>query len=196
MSISACGSTCGLFFVDGNVVQDVVGLGQEMGLEEHLLRFRVGVDEGADLVRRESFRSPIPVCLVEELALVALISIAQYVAIYARQLGSLAAFPELAYGEIPAEKLRVHARGRGKQAGKERLRPMKLCRVGSRIDQLELRQAAKQGLMVFEVGEEADKAITTKVAIDKRGDRMIGARFWMMQEYGKAVHEIAFRYRL
>ena len=65
MSISTYGSASVQVFVAGDVVQNVVGLGQEMGPEGHLLWFWSGVDEGPDLVRRESFDSPIPVRLSE-----------------------------------------------------------------------------------------------------------------------------------
>jgi hypothetical protein len=54
MSISADSSTSAPVFVDGNVVQNVVGLGLEMGLESHFLLLRTRVDEGADLVSEES----------------------------------------------------------------------------------------------------------------------------------------------
>ena len=93
--------------------------------------------------------APLPVCFGKEFALVALVSVPQNVTISTRKLAGLAAFPELADGEIPAEMLRIHARRWSKQARKERLCPMKFCGVGSRIDHLELRKAAEQGLVVF-----------------------------------------------
>ena len=49
MSVRVDGSTSAPVFVDGNVVQNVVGLGQEIGLEGHLLSLRTGVDEGRDV---------------------------------------------------------------------------------------------------------------------------------------------------
>ena len=110
MSISAHGSAFALVFAAGNVVQNVVRLGQKKSLEGRFLLLWGGVDEGVQVVWRESFGGPIPVCVGKDFALVALISIAQKLTICACELAGLAVFPELANGEILAEMLRVHAR--------------------------------------------------------------------------------------
>jgi hypothetical protein len=80
--------------------------------------------------------------------------------------------------------LRGHATGRGEQAGKERLGPMKFCSAGDRID-LERGQVAQQRLMVFEVGDEGEKAIAGRVAVAERGDRMVRAWFRTAQQKRK-----------
>ncbi len=78
MSVSVDGSTSAPVFVDGNVVQNVVGLGQENGLEGHLLSLGTGVDDGGDVGWGESFACcPLPVRVVEQLALIPLISVPQ-----------------------------------------------------------------------------------------------------------------------
>ena len=77
MSVSGDGSASAQVFVDGNVVQNVVGLGQEIGLEGHLLSLWTGVDEGGDVGWGESFGCPLPVSVVEQLALIPLISVPQ-----------------------------------------------------------------------------------------------------------------------
>ena len=194
MSISAYGSTFVLFFVDGDVVKNVVGLRQEMGLEGHLLWLWNGVEEGAEVSGRECFGGPLLVRIDEKLALVALIPVAQKITIRACQLVGLAVFPEPTDGEILTEMLRVYTRRWGKHAGEERLCPIKFRSVGSRIDQLKFRQATEQGLIIFEVGEEADKAVVGRVRIDKRRDKMLGNWFVMAEGNGKAVHKIAFRF--
>ena len=96
----------------------------------------------------------------------------------------MAALPELANGEIPTEMLDVNARRRGEQAGEEHLSPMKFLAAGSRIDHLERGQATEERRIVFEVGDEAEKAIAGRVAVDERGDRMMRAWFRMASENG------------
>ena len=126
MSISTYGSASVQVFVAGDVVQNVVGLGQEMGPEGHLLWFWSGIGEGAEVGWRESFGGPIPVRLGKQLAFVSLVSITQYFTICTCQLTGLAALPGLANGEILLEMLRVYTRRWGKHTGEERLRLMKL----------------------------------------------------------------------
>ncbi len=77
MSISGDGSTSALVLVDGNVVQNVVRLGQKMGLEGPFLLLRTGVNEGVDLGWGETFGHPVLVHLVEQVPLIPLISVAQ-----------------------------------------------------------------------------------------------------------------------
>ena len=62
---------------DRNVVQNVVGLRQEMGLECHLWLLRTGVNEGVDLGWGEAFGGPVLVHLVEQVLLVSVISLAK-----------------------------------------------------------------------------------------------------------------------
>ena len=138
MSISAYGSTFVLVIVEGNVVQNVVGLGQKKSLEGRFLLLWGGVDEGVQVGWRESYGGPLPVCVGKDFALVALISIAQKITIRPRKLVGLAAFPELADGEIAAEMLGIHTSSGGKEVGKERLRPKELSGIGSGVDKLEL----------------------------------------------------------
>ena len=77
MSTSADGSTSAAVFVEGNVLQNVVGLRQKMGFEGHLLSLRTGVNEGVDLDWGETFGHPVLVHLVEQVPLVSLISLAK-----------------------------------------------------------------------------------------------------------------------
>jgi hypothetical protein len=67
---------------------------------------------------------------------------------------------------------------------------MKFLTVGSRIDHLERWQAAQQRLIVFEVGNEAEKAIAGRVAVDEGGDRGIRSRFRTAEKDRKPVYEI------
>ena len=66
MSVSTHGSTSALAFVDRNVVENVVRLGQKMGLEGHLWSLGTGVDEGVDLGWAETFGRPVLIDLVEQ----------------------------------------------------------------------------------------------------------------------------------
>ena len=77
MSTSADGSTSAAVFVEGNVVQNVVGLRQKMGFEGHLLSLGTGVNEGIYLRWGETFGDPVPIGLVEQVPLVSLISFAK-----------------------------------------------------------------------------------------------------------------------
>ena len=77
MSIFADGSTSVAVFVDGDVVQNVVRLRQEMGFEGHFLLLWTGVNEGVDLGWGETLGHPVLVHLVEQVPLVSLISVAQ-----------------------------------------------------------------------------------------------------------------------
>ena len=190
MSTSADGSTSAAVFVEGNVVQNVVGLRQKMGFEGHLLSLGTGVNEGIYLRWGETFGDPVPIGLVEQVPLISLISVPQQVAVGTGQGPVFMALPELADGEIPAETLGVNRRRRGVLTGGECLSPMKFSSVGSRIDHLERRQAAQQGLIGFEVGNEAEKAVSCRVAVEKWGGNGIRSLFLTPKKNGKPVYEI------
>src|SRR5712692_3649204 len=73
---------------------------------------------------------------------------------------------------------------------------MKFLTVGSRIDHLERWQAAQQRLIVFEVGNEAEKAVPGRVAVDERGDRVIRSRFRTAEKDRKPFYEIPLSFGL
>jgi hypothetical protein len=77
---------------------------------------------------------------------------------------SLADLPELADGEVPAE-MRVLARRVGANRRVKNASARRNFGVGGRIDHLEGGQAAQQRLIVFDVGDEGEKAVAGRVTM-------------------------------
>src|SRR5579862_939476 len=99
----------------------------------------MGSDSAEDIVEvgpRERRGGPLPVCILEHLAVEALVSVSEQLPIRPRQQAGLVVFPELPDLEITDQMLRFGTAFRCKQAGEELACPLEFRSGCGRIDKV------------------------------------------------------------